>query len=44
MLDLFGGINIGLAEVFQAGILVRKYFYMAKDETRRGFHHTILHY
>ncbi len=35
VLDLFGGINIGLATVPQAGIPVRKYLYVEKDETTR---------
>jgi len=35
MLDLFGGINTGLATVFQVGILVRKYLYMERDEIAR---------
>ncbi len=35
MLDLFGGINTGLAAVLQAGIPVWKYLYMEKDETAR---------
>ncbi len=35
MLDLFGGISIGLAIVLQAGIPVRKYLYVEKDETAR---------
>jgi hypothetical protein len=35
MLDLFGGINTGLATMFQAGILVRKYLYVDRDETAR---------
>jgi site-specific DNA-cytosine methylase len=41
VLDLFGGISIGLATVLQAGILVRKYFYMERDETakRVSSHH-----
>jgi hypothetical protein len=32
VLDLFGGISTGLATVLQAGILVRKYLYMERDE------------
>jgi hypothetical protein len=35
MLDLFGGINTGLATMFQVGILVRKYFYVERDEAMR---------
>jgi hypothetical protein len=35
VLDLFGGINIGLAIVFQASILVWKYLYVETDETAR---------
>ncbi len=35
MLDLFSGINTCLATVLQAGILVRKYLYMERDETTR---------
>ncbi len=35
MLDLFGGISTNLATVFQAGILVRKYLYVERDETTR---------
>jgi hypothetical protein len=35
VLDLFGGISIGLAIVLQAGIPVRKYLYMERDETTR---------
>jgi hypothetical protein len=35
MLNLFGGINTGLATVLQAGIPVRKYFYVEKDEVAR---------
>jgi hypothetical protein len=35
MLDLFGGINISLATMLQAGILVRKYFYVERDEVVR---------
>jgi hypothetical protein len=34
-LDLFGGISTGLATVLQAGILVRKYFYVERDEAAR---------
>ncbi len=33
MLDLFGRISIGLAIVLQAGIPIRKYLYVEKDET-----------
>ncbi len=32
MLDLFSGISTGLAAVLQAGIPVRKYFYVERDE------------
>jgi hypothetical protein len=35
VLDLFGGINIGLATVLQVGILVRKYLYVERNETAR---------
>jgi hypothetical protein len=35
VLDLFGGINTGLAVMFQANIPVRKYLYMERDETAR---------
>jgi hypothetical protein len=44
MLDLFGGINTGLATWFQAGIPVRKYLYVEKDETTRrvSSHHLAL--
>ncbi len=35
VLDLFGGINTGLATMLQAGILVRKYFYVERDETAK---------
>ncbi len=35
MLDLFSGISIGLAIMFQAGIPVRKYLYVERDETAR---------
>jgi hypothetical protein len=35
VLDLFGGINIGLAEVLQAGIPVWKHLYMERDETTK---------
>jgi hypothetical protein len=35
MLDLFSGINTGLAAVLQAGIPVRKYFSVEKDEAAR---------
>ncbi|PTQ40682.1 hypothetical protein MARPO_0038s0037 [Marchantia polymorpha] len=35
LLDLFGGINTGLAAVLQSGILVRRYLYVEKDETAR---------
>jgi hypothetical protein len=44
VLDLFGGISIGLAIVLQAGIPVRKYLYMERDETARtvSSHHFAL--
>jgi site-specific DNA-cytosine methylase len=45
MLDLFGGINTSLATVFQAGILVQKYFYVERYETARrvsSCHFTLL--
>jgi len=35
VLDLFGGISTSLAKVLQAGILVRKYLYMERDETAK---------
>jgi hypothetical protein len=35
MLDLFGGISIGLEVMLQAGIPVRKYFYVEKDEAAK---------
>jgi hypothetical protein len=35
VLDLFGGINIGLVVVLQASIPVRKYLYVERDETAR---------
>jgi site-specific DNA-cytosine methylase len=35
MLDLFSGISTDLATMLQAGILVRKYFYVERDETTR---------
>jgi hypothetical protein len=35
VLDLFGGINTGLATMFQAGILVWKYLYVERDETAK---------
>jgi hypothetical protein len=35
MLDLFGGISTGLATMLQAGIPVRKYFYVERDEAAR---------
>jgi hypothetical protein len=35
MLDLFGGINTGLATWLQAGIPVWKYLYVERDETTR---------
>ncbi len=35
VLDLFGGINIGLAAMLQANILVRKYLYVERDEITR---------
>jgi len=33
VLDLFRGISTDLATMFQAGILVWKYFYVERDET-----------
>ncbi len=44
MLDLFGGMSTGLATMFQAGIPVRKYLYVEKDETTRrvSSHHLAL--
>ncbi len=44
VLDLFGGISTGLVTVLQAGILVRKYFYVERDETVRSvsLHHLTL--
>jgi hypothetical protein len=35
VLDLFGGISTGLVVVLQAGILIRKYLYVEKDEIAR---------
>ncbi len=35
MLDLFGGISTGLVTVLQAGIPVRKYFYVERNEVAR---------
>jgi len=35
VLDLFGGISIGLIAVFQVGILVRKYLYGERNETAK---------
>jgi hypothetical protein len=35
MLDLFGGISTDLATMLQAGIPVRKYLYVERDETAR---------
>lgn len=35
LLDLFGGISTGLAAVLQAGIPVRRYVYVERDETAR---------
>ncbi len=35
VLDLFGGIIISLATMLQAGIVVRKYFYVERDETAK---------
>jgi hypothetical protein len=35
VLDLFGGISTGLMAVLQAGIPVRKYLYVERDETTR---------
>jgi hypothetical protein len=44
MLDLFSGINTGLATLFQASILVRKYLYVERYETARrvSSHHLAL--
>ncbi len=44
VLDLFGGISIGLATVLQVGILVRKYLYVERNETARrvSSHHLAL--
>jgi hypothetical protein len=44
VLDLFGGISIGLAIVLQVGIQVRKYLYVERDETTRkvSSHHLAL--
>ncbi len=44
MLDLFGGISTGLATMLQAGIPVRKYLYVEKDEIvrRDSSHHLAL--
>ncbi len=44
MLDLFGGINTGLATWLQAGIPVWKYLYVERDETMRrvSSHHLAL--
>ncbi len=44
MLDLFGGISTDLATMLQAGIPVRKYLYVEKDETARrvSSHHLAL--
>ena len=41
VLDLFGGISTGLAAILQAGIQVKKYVYVEKDETARrvSLHH-----
>ncbi len=35
VLDLFGGISTDLATMLQAGIPVRKYLYMERNETTR---------
>ncbi len=35
MLDLFGGISTSLVVVLQAGIIIRNYLYVEKDETAR---------
>jgi len=35
VLDLFGGIDTGLVAVLQASIMVRKYFYVERDETAK---------
>jgi hypothetical protein len=44
VLDLFGGINIGLVTMLQAGIPFRKYLYVERDETTRkvSLHHLAL--
>jgi hypothetical protein len=44
VLDLFGGINTGLAIVLQADIPVQKYLYVERDETVRrvSSHHLAL--
>jgi site-specific DNA-cytosine methylase len=44
VLDLFGGINTGLAAVLQAGIRVHQYLYVEKDEIakRASFRHVAL--
>jgi len=35
VLDLFGGINISLATMLQAGILIRKYLYTERNKTAK---------
>jgi hypothetical protein len=35
VLDLFGGISTSLVVVLQAGIIIRNYLYVEKDETAR---------
>jgi len=35
VLALFGGINTSLATMLQAGIPIRKYFYVERDETMK---------
>jgi hypothetical protein len=41
VLDLFGGMSTGLAAVLQAGLRVRRYAYVERDETARrvSLHH-----
>jgi hypothetical protein len=44
VLDLFGGINTGLATMLQAGIRIQKYLYVERDKTtkRVSSHHLAL--
>ncbi len=45
VLDLFGGISTGLAIVLHAGIPIRRYLYVERDETARRVslhHHALL--